>query len=49
MDQVKFVEDSALKNWSDMVCLKKLYITSKFLKAVLHKFYIVHFWIHRPK
>ena len=25
MNQVKFVEDSFLKNWSDMVCLRRLF------------------------
>ena len=35
MDQVKFVEDSLQKIWS---------VTSNFLKAVFHKFYLVHSW-----
>ena len=33
----KFVEDGFQKIWSD--------ITSNFLKAVFHKFYLVHSWI----
>ena len=37
MDQVKFVEDSFSKIWSDMVYL------ADFLKTVFHKFYLVHF------
>ena len=42
MDQVKFVEDSFQDIWSYMV-------TSKFLKAVFHIFYLVHSWIPWPK
>ena len=34
-----------LKNRSDMVCLS----TSNLLKAVFHKFYLVHSWIPWPK
>ena len=41
MDQMKFVEDSLQRFWSDMVSLS----TSNFLKAVFHKFYLVHSWI----
>ena len=50
MDQVKFVEDSLQKIWSDMVCLSDMvyHITSNFLKAVFHKFYMVHSWILCP-
>ena len=36
----KFVEDGFQKIWSD--------ITSNFLKAVFHKFYLVHSWIFCP-
>ena len=36
MDQVKFVEDSLQKIWSDMA-----YYHFKFLKAVFHRFYLV--------
>ena len=40
MDQVKFVEDSLQKISSDMAWAD--HITSDFLKAVFHKFYLVH-------
>ena len=46
IDQLKFMEDSLQKIWSDMVCLSRPdHITSKFLKAVFHKFHLVHSWI----
>ena len=35
MDQVKFVEDSLWKIWSDMVCLGRSY-HFRFLEAVFH-------------
>ena len=41
MDQVKFVEDSLWKIWSDKVYLN-------FLKAVLHNIYLVRSWIPWP-
>ena len=41
MDQLKFVEDSHEKIWKD-------HTTSNFLKAVFHKFYLVHSWIPWP-
>ena len=47
MDQLKFVEDSLLNIWSDMVCLDRPYHFN-FLKAVFHKFYLVPSWIPRP-
>ena len=37
MNQVKFVENSLQKNLSEAD-----HINSNFLKAVLHKFYLVH-------
>ena len=40
ISQVKFVQDSLQKIWGD--------ITSDFLKAVFHKFYLVHSWILCP-
>ena len=43
MDQVKPVEDSLKKIWSDMVFEDRPY-HFKFLKAVFLKFYLVHFW-----
>ena len=46
MDQVKFVEDSLYKSWSDMVCLSKSYLFI-FLKAVFHKIYLANSWVHR--
>ena len=33
------------KIWNDVVCKKTIYITSNFLKAVFHKFHLVHFLI----
>ena len=44
MDQVKFVEDNLQKIWSDMSPWAD-HITSNFLKAVFHKFYLVYSWI----
>ena len=44
MEQVKFAEDSLWKVWRDMDCLSSPY-PFKFLKAVWHKFYLVHSWI----
>ena len=41
MGQVKFVKDSLSKIWSDMVCLADN-ITLNFLRAVFHKFHLVH-------
>ena len=41
MEQVKFAEDNLLKIWTDMVH----HITSIFLKAPLHIFYLLYFWI----
>ena len=46
MDQVKFVENSLYKVWSDMVWLD--HITSNFLKAVFHKFNLIDSWIPWP-
>ena len=49
-----FLWDKVLKNGPDKICgrqpLKKLkgYITSNFLKAVFHKFHLVHSWILCP-
>ena len=40
MDQVKFMKDSRWKIW--------IWITSNFLKAVFHKFYLIHSWILCP-
>ena len=31
-----------------MICLSRPHIPSNFLKAVFHKFYLVHFWILCP-
>ena len=46
MDQAKFVEHSLQKIWSEMVWLSKAdHITSNFLKAIFHNFYLVHSWI----
>ena len=39
MDQVKFVEDSLENIWKGMVAN---HTPSNFLKAVFHKFYLVH-------
>ena len=52
MDQVKFVEESLQKIWSDMVCyglsVQADHIILNFLKAVFHKFYLVYSWIPWP-
>ena len=40
MDQEKFVEDSLIKTWSDMICLGRPY-HFKVLKAVFHNFYFI--------
>ena len=52
MDQVKFVEESLQKIWSDMVCYglsaQADHIILNFLKAVFHKFYLVYSWIPWP-
>ena len=40
----KICERQPLKNLRDMVCLSRPYFI-KFLKAVVHKFYLVHSWI----
>ena len=39
MDQLKFVEDSFLKIWSDMVCLGRPYHL-KFFKPIFLNFYL---------
>ena len=44
MDQVKFVKDS-LENFE---MIWSAHITANFLKAVLHKLYLVHSWIPWP-
>ena len=46
--QVKLVEDSLWKIWLDMLCLSRPY-TSYFLKAVFHKYYLIHSWLPWPK
>ena len=43
MDQVKFVEDT-FKNFEEAYSADTI-TPSMFLKAVFHKFYMVHFWI----
>ena len=48
MDQVKFMEDRLYKIWRDMVYLSRPCISSIFLKAVFHKFDLVHSWILCP-
>ena len=49
MYEVQFVEESLSEIWSDMVYLGRPYQSRpyhlKFLEAVLHKFYLVYFWI----
>ena len=42
MDQVKFVEDTAFKKLEPIWSAEADHITSNFLKAVFHKFYLVH-------
>ena len=50
MDQVKFMEDSLQKIWSDMVCLEisDMVLNLVLNKVVFHKFYLVHSWIPWP-
>ena len=47
MDQVKFVKYSLWKIWRNLVYLSKPY-HFKFLKALFHRFYLVHSWILCP-
>ena len=47
MDQVQFVEDSLYKIEGDGL-LKADHTPSNFLKAVYHKFYLVHSWMFCP-
>ena len=44
MNQVKFVEDSFLNNWSNMVCLSRPY-HFKFVKSYLPQILLIHSWI----
>ena len=37
------IRDKVLRNGPSKICLETDYITSNFLKAVFHKFYLVHF------
>ena len=47
MEQVKFV-DTAFKKFEVIWFAEVDHITSNFLKAVFHKFYLVHSWILCP-